>query len=1041
MKISDGDIRKICSEGIYRAGCDYHKEGRAHIRVRSEESVVASVDSDKLYNVHIGFDSQGKISETFCTCPYFQTMGVSCKHIVATLKTRQSELESGEDFSDDNDRLARNLCSSFEELGRERTPLHAGFVFSISTNHKRECTYSMSIRLGYSDTLIAGVESFLEAYATGGEYKLSKHKTYTNSTYALGVNEEHIIRILSEAYQNKAFSGSYYTKKLTATDFGAYTAMRIFPLLKNADVRFNINGMPYPGIMLREEDPDILVDVTATDDNINISIPQSGVALVPDGSWFLYDGDIYRTTLSWRSWYMPIYRALATESRTQIDFKGANSISFATSVLPWIRHKKGVVSQGIENVIVDSKPGFDIYFDRYDDGISAVVIAKYGNISLRLPEEEADQDKIIVRCINEEKNILSHFKSFTEDGKTFYLSDNDDLYEFFTVTLKKLSMLANIHSSDSFLAMHTNEAPGFSGRVSYNKDIDLLEVDFDTSISPAEVAGILGALRHKKSYYRMKDGSFLDMDGGATVLDILNNLDFSYPELKEGKKVLSKYNALYLMSLVENGEILSDAGFDSLCDEIRSIRADIPEEINNILRDYQKTGVHWMKQLSSLGFGGILADDMGLGKTLEVIAFIASEKNENKENKLPTLVVCPSALTYNWLGEIIRFAPDLEACIIEGTKEERKRLLGDIEGYDFVITSYPLLRRDITEYAEMSFSYCILDESQHIKNPKTLSAKAVKKIRANGYFALSGTPVENSLSELWSVFDFIMPGYLHTQARFTERYVNPIIKSDDETAMDALRKKIKPFVLRRMKYEVLKELPEKIENTFYAELDSHQRKLYSAYLAVSRQEISVSGISDNMKILSLLMRLRQICCHPKLVDESYEKESGKLNLLEDLVESGIESGHRILIFSQFTSMLSIIRERLSAMNIDCFYLDGQTSSHARVDFADRFNSGEKRVFLVSLKAGGTGLNLIGADMVIHYDPWWNPAAVEQASDRAYRIGQTKAVHVIKLATKGTIEEQIIKLQDKKKNLADGIIRTNSSMLSSLSKEEIMELFR
>jgi hypothetical protein len=453
-------------------------------------------------------------------------MGASCKHIVATLKTRQAEIESGEDFSDDNDRVAGNLCNAFEQLATEKTPVHAGFVFNISTNHKRDCSYSMSIKLGYDDSTISGVESFLDAFSTGGEYKLSKHRTYTNATHSVGINEEHILRILAEAYQNKAHTGSFYSPRLTSTDFGAYTAQRIFPLLKNVDVKFNINGMPYPNIMFHDEDPDILVDITATDENINISIPQSGLALCPDGSWFFWGGDIYRTTLTWRNWYMPLYRALATESRTQIDFKGANSISFAANVLPQIRHRKGVVSQGLENVIIDTKPKFDIYLDRYDDGISAVVIARYGNISLRLPEESDDHDKIIVRCVNEEKHILSHFIDFTEAGKTLYLSDSDKLYVFFAQTLKKLSMFAEIHTSESFNNMHIKDSLSFTGRVSYKKDIDLLEVGFTAEVSPSEMAGILSAIRHKKDYYRMKTGAFLDISEGLSGFDVLNSLDF-----------------------------------------------------------------------------------------------------------------------------------------------------------------------------------------------------------------------------------------------------------------------------------------------------------------------------------------------------------------------------------------------------------------------------------------------------------------------------------------------------------------------------------
>ncbi len=451
-------------------------------------------------------------------------------------------------------------------------------------------------------------------------------------------------------------------------------------------------------------------------------------------------------------------------------------------------------------------------------------------------------------------------------------------------------------------------------------------------------------------------------------------------------------------------------------------------------------GVHGLTQLSTLGFGGILADDMGLGKTLQVIAFVLSEKC-----KKPALIVTPSSLTYNWQNEIARFAPSARSVIIDGAKEERAQKLENIDGEDFVITSYPLLRRDIAMYKEMDFAYMFIDEAQYIKNPKTMNARSVKRIKAGGYFALTGTPIENSLTELWSIFDYAMSGYLYSHSEFVSRFERSIVKENSEKAMNELRARIKPFVMRRMKKDVLSELPEKIENTMLADLVPEQRRLYDAYLLTAKSEaasIMADGDSRSgqLRILSLLMRLRQICCHPVLFDDAYKKDSGKLEMLVELTESAKSAGHRILIFSQFTSMLAIIRQRLESLDLKCFYIDGSTPSMERNALAQRFNDGEGDVFLVSLKAGGTGLNLTGADTVIHYDPWWNPAVMDQASDRAYRIGQTKAVQVIKLASRNTIEEKIIKLQDKKRVLADGVIQANTAMLSRLSKAEILALF-
>lgn len=1034
MKISRDDIKKICSPGIYKSGLDYFKEGRVHIRVRAKDSIVAAVDSDNLYTVHIGFSEDGEISETFCTCPYYQTMGANCKHIIATLEARSRELSADEGFNDDNDRMAKELCKSFEVTDKQM--LDAGFILRINTDERRNKRYAVSITLGDSVAPIAGCESFIMAYMGKGEYKLSKHRAFSREKYGFGETENEILQILSEAYQNKCASTSVHTPTLTSTEVGAITVKRLMPLFKKCNCKFVLDGMTLQNVMFIKDSPDVIMDVTATDDNINISIPQSGMAITPDGSWFFYEGDIYETNEDWQSWFMPIYNALSVESRTQIDFRGANSIAFAANVLPRLKGKRGVVLSGVENAVVDDKPNFDIYFDCTSDGISAVITATYGKITIRMPEKYENTDRIVVRDYNSERYLLSFFENFEESGQVLHLFEDGEIFEFLTDRLPKVKALATIHSSGGFDKLLMRDAPKISGKVEYNEKIDLLEMGFEADITPADIVGIINAIRHKKAFFKMKSGEFLPISDELYDFEILDNLDFSYNDVREGKKTINKYNLLYLSGLRESGRISADAGFDALITEIKKIRADIPENMEKILRDYQKTGVHWMKQLSELGFGGILADDMGLGKTLEVIAFVMSEKREK-----PTLCVTPSALTYNWLSEINKFAPEARVKIIDGTKEERVSALSDIAGFDFIITSYPLLRRDIQEYSGLEFSYCFIDEAQHIKNPKTLSAKAVKRINAEKCFAVSGTPIENSLGELWSIFDFVMPGHLSGRQQFTLRYEKPIRQGETSVAA-ALRGKIKPFILRRMKYDVLSELPDKIENTFFAEPAPAQKKMYAAYLTAARREArELLEFGDRIRILSLLMRLRQICCHPGLIDDNFDAESGKLTLLSELVESGIESGRRILIFSQFTSMLDIIRKRLENSGASCFYLDGNTPAKVRAELADRFNGGEGNVFLVSLKAGGVGLNLTGADMVIHYDPWWNPAVVNQATDRAHRIGQTKAVHVIKLATKGTIEEQILKLQDKKQGLAEDMIRENNAMLSNLSKEEILELFK
>jgi SNF2 family DNA or RNA helicase len=450
-----------------------------------------------------------------------------------------------------------------------------------------------------------------------------------------------------------------------------------------------------------------------------------------------------------------------------------------------------------------------------------------------------------------------------------------------------------------------------------------------------------------------------------------------------------------------------------------------------------------MKSLANYGFGGILADDMGLGKTLQVLTLILLDKTEKAA---PSLVIAPTSLLYNWQEEAAKFAPDLRVIVISGQQAERQERLLDIGQADLVVTSYGLIKRDIELYAQYRFKYCFLDEAQNVKNPNTMNAKSVKQIKAGSYFALTGTPIENTLTELWSIFDFIMPGYLRTNKQFTSQFETPIVKNGDQSALRELNRHIKPFILRRMKKTVLKELPEKIESKMTCEMTDEQAKLYGAWLlqaqAEFEQELAVNGFArSQIKILSLLTRLRQICCHPSLFLENYQGGSGKLEMLQEILKDAIDGGHRILLFSQFTSMLGMIQQQLDAMQIPYHYLDGSTKAEERIRLVHSFNSGEKAVFLISLKAGGTGLNLTGADMVIHFDPWWNPAVEDQATDRAYRIGQKNSVQVYKLITRNTIEDKIYTLQQKKKEMIDALIKPGENFLTKMSEDEIRELFR
>jgi superfamily II DNA or RNA helicase len=473
-----------------------------------------------------------------------------------------------------------------------------------------------------------------------------------------------------------------------------------------------------------------------------------------------------------------------------------------------------------------------------------------------------------------------------------------------------------------------------------------------------------------------------------------------------------------------------------------SFEAALPANLNRTMRAYQKTGFKWLKALSTSGLGGILADDMGLGKTLQIIAWVQSEYSQAP---LPSLVVAPTSLVYNWREELAKFAPELSVLVLDGPKEARVELLQNLNRYAVVITSYPLLRRDIEMIRKAKFTGCILDEAQHIKNPTTFNARTVKQIQARYYFAVTGTPVENSLIELWSLFDFILPGYLYSYRKFQTRFEIPISRRNDSEALIDLEKHIRPFILRRLKKDVLTELPPKIETKMGCELTREQQKVYRVYLAKARLELDTeldqNGFEKSkIKILALLTRLRQICCHPALFLSNFSGGSGKLELLLELIRDSLASGHRMLIFSQFVMMLDLIAAKLHTEVIPFFRIDGQTPPEKRLKLVNAFNAGDAAVCLISLKAGGTGLNLTGADMVVHYDPWWNPALENQATDRAHRIGQQQVVQVFKLVTRGTIEEKIFALQQQKQELVDNVIKPGESFLGKVTLEEIRDLF-
>lgn len=516
--------------------------------------------------------------------------------------------------------------------------------------------------------------------------------------------------------------------------------------------------------------------------------------------------------------------------------------------------------------------------------------------------------------------------------------------------------------------------------------------------------------------------------------------------------MIPKYRALYLDGTLKDKQSLhveKNREFKSMIRSMKTIEDsdyEVPVTLKKVMREYQKDGFRWMKTLLAHGFGGILADDMGLGKTLQVISVLLSERAEQQASlreERPFLVICPASLVYNWKKEIERFAPTLSVKVISGDAMERKAAIREMENGQVIITSYDVLKRDIEDYEKHIFAIQVIDEAQYIKNPATQAAKAVKKINAGFKLALTGTPIENRLSELWSIFDYLMPGFLYAYSHFRQEMELPIIAGQDENKMERLQRMIRPFVLRRLKNDVLKDLPEKLEENVYSKMEGEQLSLYDAH--VQRMKLMLNKQNDQefkqvrFEVLAELTRLREICCDPSLVFENYKGESAKSETCMELITNAVNAGHKILLFSQFTTMLDRLQAQLAQAGISYYTLTGSVSKEKRMQLVEAFNQDDTNVFCISLKAGGTGLNLTAADIVIHYDPWWNIAVQNQATDRAHRIGQDKVVTVYKLVTQGTIEEKIVEMQERKKALADEVLEGTGMDTGRFSREELLEL--
>ena len=773
-----------------------------------------------------------------------------------------------------------------------------------------------------------------------------------------------------------------------------------------------------------------------------------------DYAYYVADGCLNRTSLANYEKLQPLFRHVE-DGRLSLKIGRRDLNKFYHQVLPELSKCAQIVEVDTETIAKYLQPEarFSFFLDYQDGKISCVTKVHYGETEYNLLDLLNDGTLSASRDADKEKQFIEllryYFNGIDASEYAFVIEkDEDAMWNFLVHGVSQLMELGEVSSTDAFKRLKVREKLNVS--VGVRLDSGLMDLSVSSSdFSMEELLAIISSYRNKKKYHRLQSGDFVAVEAKSVeeLCLMLDAMHIAPKDFVKGKMQLPAYRALYLDKMLEQNEDLytsRDSNFRRLIKEFKTINEsdfEPPQSLERILRNYQLHGYKWLRTLASYGFGGILADDMGLGKTLQTIAVLLAAKEAGEKGI--SLIVCPASLVYNWEEEFSRFAPEIKVLLIVGSQKERALKLQEAADYDVVITSYDLLKRDIDAYAEHSFNYEFIDEAQFIKNHTTAAAKSVKVIKAQHRFALTGTPIENRLSELWSIFDYLMPGYLYEYSTFKKELEQPIVKGADEAAAQRLKQLVTPFILRRLKQDVLKELPEKLEEVRVARFDAKQQALYDGQVvktlrlvkSQSEEELAKSKI----QILAELMKLRQICCDPGLAFSNYSGASAKRELCMEMVQSALEGEHKVLIFSQFKSMLELLAEDLKREGIAYYMITGETPKERRLELVRAFNNDATPVFLISLKAGGTGLNLTGADVVIHYDPWWNVAAQNQATDRAHRIGQTKVVSVYKLVVKNSIEEKILKLQEEKRNLAESVLDGSGSSIFTMSREELMEL--
>ncbi len=1043
---------------------------------KGELGVRADVEDDgQLYHVRL-FIKGSQIRDYSCSCVNGNSFRGMCGHAALVweeFQKRQAS-QSGKLVSTSQEIRAmireytnREVAEIIQE--QEEKGIHLVPQLKI-----RRDAVSLGFKVGKGRLyLLKDLTAFVQALETGASLTYGKQLSFHHSIFAFAEEDRplcqfltELVHVYQEHYEQFRKSSFATVQGLRELNLSQANRDRFFQLMdgRTLDVELSDGSLTAVQVVLekdgqtpRHEVFRLPVDIgKAGRDGIQVSVPEDLYGFSGETCWYI-GGNGNLTGLGQES-----SRRLGTFLEQVMKDRKSHTLMIQDRDVPLFYERvlqKILPSSQLTVKDVDLeqyrpqelKASFS--FDSSRPGeITMTPLLSYGEFSFQ-PVEDETVPRTICRDVPGEfrvsQAITRYFKYRDETGRTLIIRDDEDaMYRLLTEGMPEFMNLGQVYLSESAGKIRLLPPPKVEAGVKMAGGWLELEVHAE-GMSQAELQKILSGYEPKKQYYRLKSGEFLKLDenGLVTVAKLINGLAVSRSELLSGTVKIPAYRALYLDSVLKEGSGITfyrDSLFKSVVRGMKSVEDsdfEIPSALQPVLRGYQKTGFRWMKTLDSYGFGGILADDMGLGKTVQVIALLEDEAARCPESR--SLIVCPASLVYNWEQELHRFAPELRVCTLTGTAPEREMQIREPGEVQVFITSYDLLKRDIAWYEDRSFRFQIIDEAQYIKNPGTQSAKAVKMIQSQTRFALTGTPIENRLGELWSIFEYLMPGFLFSYPAFKKQFEIPIVRDGETEPLQALRRLTAPFILRRLKGDVLKELPDKLETVVYSRCEGEQDTLYNANALILKNELmsgsgSLSG-NDRMQVLAQMMKLRQICCDPSLCFAGYRGSSAKLDTCMELIANGISGGHKILLFSQFTSMLDILAARMKKEGIPYHMLTGSTAKEDRIRMVGEFQTDLVPVFLISLKAGGTGLNLTAADMVIHYDPWWNVAAQNQATDRTHRIGQEKQVTVFQLIMKHTIEDNILELQKQKQHLADQVITDGMVSLSSLTRDDLLKI--